>query len=159
MRAYYSVSKVLDVDRYEIDGTDRAMVPGVRELDRAGLADSDKNWANLHTVYTHGNGVIAAYANQRPGDDDEQSGTIEWAEGRGDRRECVDQPDGRGLRVARLLRGRPARTTRSWASEKARTRSSSTCPRVSGTTRTRPRPTTDRAACRSTTSSTSCSTR
>ncbi|EON24697.1 MULTISPECIES: UPF0182 family membrane protein [Nocardioides] len=81
VRAYYSVPNVLDVDRYEIDGTDRALVLGVRELDQAGLADSDKNWSNLHTVYTHGNGVIAAYANQRPQDDAKQSQTIEWAEG------------------------------------------------------------------------------
>ena len=65
------MSDVLDVDRYEIDGVDRAVVLGVRELDQAGLADGDRNWSNLHTVYTHGNGVIAAYANQRPEDDAE----------------------------------------------------------------------------------------
>ena len=81
VRAYYSVPPVLDVDRYEIDGTDRAVVLGVRELDQNGLDDADKNWANLHTVYTHGNGVIAAYANQRQADDGEQSDTIQWAEG------------------------------------------------------------------------------
>ncbi len=81
VRAYYSVPPVLDVDRYEIDGRDRALVLGVRELDQSGLADSDKNWINLHTVYTHGNGVIAAYANQRPGDDVTQSQTVQWAEG------------------------------------------------------------------------------
>ena len=38
---------------------------GVRELDQSGIEGS-RNWSNLHTVYTHGNGVIAAYANQRP---------------------------------------------------------------------------------------------
>ena len=32
---------------------------------RTGCAESDKNWSNLHTVYTHGYGVIAAYGNQR----------------------------------------------------------------------------------------------
>ena len=36
---------------------------------RAGLNEDDQNWINLHTVYTHGNGVIAAYANQRDADD------------------------------------------------------------------------------------------
>ena len=81
VRAYYSVSPVLDVDRYEIDGKERALVLGVRELDQDGLADADKNWSNLHTVYTHGNGVIAAYANQRPEDDAQQAGTVQWAEG------------------------------------------------------------------------------
>ena len=68
VRAYYSVADVLDVDRYQIDGTDRALVLGVRELDQSGINDGDQNWSNLHTVYTHGNGIIAAYANQRPAD-------------------------------------------------------------------------------------------
>ena len=81
VRAYYSVSNVLDVDRYEIDGVDRAVVLGVREMDQSGIADGDRNWSNLHTVYTHGNGVIAAYANQRPEDDSRQSLEIQWAEG------------------------------------------------------------------------------
>ncbi|WP_296602205.1 UPF0182 family protein, partial [Nocardioides sp.] len=60
VRAYYSVADVLDVDRYEIDGNDRALVLGVRELDQSGVPDGDRNWTNLHTVYTHGNGIIAA---------------------------------------------------------------------------------------------------
>lgn len=81
VRAYYSVSDVLDVDRYEIDGTDRAVVLGVRELDQQGIDAGDRNWNNLHTVYTHGDGVIAAYANQRPEDDSSQSSSIQWAEG------------------------------------------------------------------------------
>jgi uncharacterized membrane protein (UPF0182 family) len=91
-RAYYSVADVLDVDRYQIDDTDRALVLGVRELDQSGMNDNDKNWSNLHTVYTHGNGIIAAYANQRPEDnrseinntddasDSDQSGLV-WAQG------------------------------------------------------------------------------
>lgn len=81
VRAYYSVPDVLDVDRYEIDGKDRAVVLGVRELDQAGIADGDKTWSNLHTVYTHGNGVIAAFGNQRPEDDERQSSNVQWAEG------------------------------------------------------------------------------
>ncbi|CAB4730709.1 MAG: UPF0182 family protein [Actinobacteria bacterium] len=81
-RAYYSVAQVLDVDRYVIDGIDRALVLGVRELDQSGINASDRNWSNLHTVYTHGNGLIAAYANQRPTDDSKQVvNGIEWAEG------------------------------------------------------------------------------
>ena len=96
-RAYYSVAPVLDVDRYEIDGVDRALVLGARELDQSGINSADLNWSNLHTVYTHGDGIIAAYANQRPednsteqevsGDDDEAGlsnatadGAV-WAEG------------------------------------------------------------------------------
>ncbi|MDF1602199.1 UPF0182 family protein [Nocardioides sp. YIM 152315] len=91
VRAYYSVADVLDVDRYEIAGNDRALVLGVRELDQSGIPSGDRNWSNLHTVYTHGNGVIAAYANQRPEDNSaqidattqqggDQSGLV-WAQG------------------------------------------------------------------------------
>ena len=87
-RAYYTVADVLDVDRYEINGEERALVLGVRELDQSGISEGDQNWLNLHTVYTHGNGMIAAYANQRDrenrtpdiatsGDDDR----TQWAEG------------------------------------------------------------------------------
>lgn len=99
VRAYYSVADVLDVDRYQIAGNDRALVLGVRELDQGGIPDSDRNWSNLHTVYTHGNGVIAAYANQRPednsaqianedSDSSSQDAGIVWAQGQG-----ADQAD------------------------------------------------------------------
>ena len=81
VRSYYSVADVLDVDRYNIDGTDRALVLGARELDQNGLPDDARNWSNLHTVYTHGNGIIAAFANQRPADDGAEGTEIQWAEG------------------------------------------------------------------------------
>lgn len=86
-RAYYSVAPVLDVDRYDIDGTERALVLGVRELDQEGLNEGDRNWSNLHTVYTHGSGIIAAFANQRNAANIEQGAETEregaaWAEGR-----------------------------------------------------------------------------
>ena len=81
VRAYYSVAPVLDVDHYLIDGIDRALVLGVRELNQSGIPAGSRNWSNLHTVYTHGNGVIAAFANQRPADDATESAEIQWAEG------------------------------------------------------------------------------
>jgi uncharacterized membrane protein (UPF0182 family) len=81
VRPYYSVSDVLDVDRYEIEGKERAVVLAVREMDQTGISEEARTWANLHTVYTHGEGVIAAYANQRPADDGRQSGGVQWAEG------------------------------------------------------------------------------
>ena len=90
-RGYYSVAEVLDVDRYEINGSERAMVLGVRELDQEGLSPDARNWSNLHTVFTHGNGIIAAYANQRDAenavtsdtgaDAPSSSGGLEWAQG------------------------------------------------------------------------------
>jgi len=92
VRSYYTTADVLDVDRYEIDGNERQLVLGVRELDQSGI--TDQNWSNLHTVYTHGNGIIAAYANQRDAANDqevdgadEESGAnpdnIVWAQGTG----------------------------------------------------------------------------
>ena len=84
-RLYYSVSPVLDVDRYRVRNPqsgvveDTPLVLGVRELDQSGIDDSDQNWSNLHTVYTHGEGVVAAYANDVSGD--ENNGRIVWAEG------------------------------------------------------------------------------
>ncbi len=81
IRAYYSVADVLDVDRYRIQGVDRALVLGVRELDQNGINAGDRNWSNLHTVYTHGNGIIAAFANQRPASNSSESTDIQWAEG------------------------------------------------------------------------------
>ncbi|GAA4692589.1 UPF0182 family protein [Nocardioides conyzicola] len=80
-RAYYSVADVLDVDRYDVQGVDRALVLGVRELDQSKINTSDRNWSNLHTVYTHGNGIIAAYANQRPAANKPEATDIQWAQG------------------------------------------------------------------------------
>jgi hypothetical protein len=83
VRGYYSVSDVLDVDRYELNGETRDMVVAVRELEQSGLEESQRNWANLHTVYTHGYGVIAAYGNQKDADDQpvpDAEGKPIWAE-------------------------------------------------------------------------------
>jgi uncharacterized protein len=79
--SYYTVPDVLDVDHYDIDGNDRALVLGARGLDQSGIPPSDQNWSNLHTVYTHGSGIIAAFGNQRPPDNLRQSQQVEWAQG------------------------------------------------------------------------------
>ena len=101
VRAYYSVSPVLDVDRYEIEGEDRALVLGVRELDQGGILEGDRNWNNLHTVYTHGNGVIAAFANQRPSGNESEVAGIQWAEGQQSNQNALTElyPDGYETRV------------------------------------------------------------
>ena len=83
VRGYYNFSKVLDVDRYNVDGRLRDMVLSVRELHQAGLPAAQRNWANLHTVYTHGYGVVAAYGNQRNAADQpvtNNDGEPIWAE-------------------------------------------------------------------------------
>ncbi|WP_370287708.1 UPF0182 family protein [Nocardioides sp.] len=79
LRAYYSLPTVLDVDRYTIGGQEVPLVLGVRELDQSGINASDQNWSNLHTVYTHGEGLIAGYANRISAN--EVNGRIVWAEG------------------------------------------------------------------------------
>lgn len=89
LRGYYAVPQVLDVDRYQVDGKERDLVVAARELNLEGLPDAQKKWANLHTVYTHGYGMIAAYGNQRNaanqavaagGQNDTESGQPVWAE-------------------------------------------------------------------------------
>ena len=67
VRGYYTVPSTLDVDRYKLgeDQTPQDIIIAARELDLGGLQDSQRNWANDHTVYTHGYGVIAARGNQR----------------------------------------------------------------------------------------------
>ncbi len=82
VRGYYSVARVLDVDRYRIGDRTRDIVIAARELDQAGLPDGQQNWANQHTVYTHGYGMIAAYGNQRDRNDQPvtNEGKPVWAE-------------------------------------------------------------------------------
>lgn len=81
VRGYYSVPQVLDVDRYEIDGRERDLVVAAREMNVAGIPDGG-NWNNVHTVYTHGYGMIAAYGNQRDASDKPiaTDGEPVWAE-------------------------------------------------------------------------------
>jgi uncharacterized membrane protein (UPF0182 family) len=82
VRGYYSVPQVLDVDRYNINGRERDLVIATRELNQAGIPAAQRNWTNLHTVYTHGFGVIAAFGNQRDVDNqpDVNGGEPVWAE-------------------------------------------------------------------------------
>ena len=67
-RGFYSFADTLDVDRYPLANaagtvSDRDAVVAVRELDLNGLSASQQNFANDHTVYTHGYGFVAAYGN------------------------------------------------------------------------------------------------
>ncbi len=63
VRGYYTFPDVLDVDRYKVDGVERDVVVAAREMNLAGLPD--QNWNNIHTVYTHGYGLVIAYGNRR----------------------------------------------------------------------------------------------
>ena len=64
IRNVYGFPEKLDIDRYTIDGKTRDYVVAARELNSAGLSDNQDNWINRHTVYTHGNGFVAAPANE-----------------------------------------------------------------------------------------------
>jgi uncharacterized protein len=75
VRGFYRVPETLDVDRYTIDGVERDMVVGLRELNLSGLPADQRNWNNDHTVYSHGYGLVAAYGNRRT-----PEGEPEWAD-------------------------------------------------------------------------------
>ncbi len=64
IRNVYGFPEKLDIDRYTIDGETRDYVVAVRELDSNSLSENQDTWINRHTVYTHGNGFVAAPANQ-----------------------------------------------------------------------------------------------
>ncbi|HET7310533.1 MAG TPA: UPF0182 family protein [Mycobacteriales bacterium] len=59
VRAFYGFKNTLDVDRYDIGGVHDVAL-AVRELRLAGLPSGQRTWSNLHLVYTHGYGVVAA---------------------------------------------------------------------------------------------------
>ncbi len=63
-KQYYAFTPNLDVDRYDIDGTPQDSVVAVRELNQAGIGDS-QSWYNNTVVYTHGYGLVAACGTQR----------------------------------------------------------------------------------------------
>ena len=64
LKNFYSFPDHLDLDRYRIDGDLQDYVVGVRELSPNSLTGNQQDWINRHTVYTHGNGFVAAPANR-----------------------------------------------------------------------------------------------
>ncbi|OKH83945.1 hypothetical protein EB73_39405 [Mycobacterium sp. SWH-M3] len=64
LKNFYSFPAELDIDRYHIDGELRDYIVGVRELSPDSLTGNQTDWINRHTVYTHGNGFVAAPANR-----------------------------------------------------------------------------------------------
>jgi uncharacterized membrane protein (UPF0182 family) len=61
---YFGVGDQLDIDRYEVDGELQDFVVAAREVDINNLADAQRSWINERLAYTHGNGLIAARADQ-----------------------------------------------------------------------------------------------
>jgi uncharacterized membrane protein (UPF0182 family) len=64
IRNVYGFPEKLDIDRYTVDGKARDYVVAARELNSQGLSGNQSTWINRHTVYTHGNGFVAAPANE-----------------------------------------------------------------------------------------------
>lgn len=64
LKNFYGFSKTLNMDRYEVDGQLRDFVVAARELNPATLSENQQDWINRHTVFTHGNGFVAAQANK-----------------------------------------------------------------------------------------------
>ena len=70
------------MDNYDIAGGSATSSWRCVSSNQAGISSGSQNWANLHTVYTHGYGVVAAYGNQRPADNEAVLTSQEpaWAE-------------------------------------------------------------------------------
>ncbi|QNG20894.1 COG1615 family transporter [Rhodococcus triatomae] len=64
LKNFYGFTPTLDVDRYEVNGELRDYVVAVRELSPGSLSGNQTQWVNRHSVYTHGNGFVAAPANR-----------------------------------------------------------------------------------------------
>src|SRR5207344_2439127 len=64
-RTFYGFESKLDIDRYAAnDGTVQDYIVAARELNTNGLTGNQTDWINRHLVYTHGNGLVVAPANQ-----------------------------------------------------------------------------------------------
>jgi uncharacterized protein len=60
---FYAFPDVLDIDRYNLGGTQQEQVVAVRDINVGGLTANQQNWINSHLVYTHGYGIVAAPSN------------------------------------------------------------------------------------------------
>ncbi|TKV61358.1 UPF0182 family protein [Nakamurella flava] len=71
LRNFYGFPDQLAMDRYPVTDSSgnqqtQDFVVALRELDAQNLNDGQRDWINQHFVYTHGDGFIAAPANQAP---------------------------------------------------------------------------------------------
>ena len=63
MRLYYKFVDV-DIDRYEIDGSQQQVYLSARELDQSSLDVSAQTWVNKYLKYTHGYGAVVTPVNK-----------------------------------------------------------------------------------------------
>jgi hypothetical protein len=63
-RNFYGFPDNLDIDRYTVNGQTQDYIVAARELNSDGLVNNQQDWINRHLVYTHGNGMVLAPANE-----------------------------------------------------------------------------------------------
>ncbi len=63
-RNFYGFPENLDIDRYTVGGRTQDYIVAARELNSEGLVNNQQDWINRHLVYTHGNGMVLAPANE-----------------------------------------------------------------------------------------------
>ncbi len=86
-RSYYRFSD-LDIDRYRFGVEYAPVVIGTRELDEEGIPSS--SWLNRHLIYTHGNSVVVAAADDA--NDGQASFRVAGIPAKGEDAVRVDQP-------------------------------------------------------------------
>ncbi|MEH6822224.1 MAG: UPF0182 family protein, partial [Dietzia psychralcaliphila] len=64
LKNFYGFTPTLDIDRYNLDGEISDYIVAARELSPNSLSGNQTQWINRHTVYTHGNGFVAAPTNR-----------------------------------------------------------------------------------------------
>jgi hypothetical protein len=64
LKNIYGFPQKLNIDRYTINGVTHDYVVGVREVNPDNLSGTQGDWINRHLVYTHGDGFVAARADQ-----------------------------------------------------------------------------------------------
>ncbi|MFE9323284.1 UPF0182 family protein [Nocardia sp. NPDC052278] len=77
LKNFYGFPESLDIDRYTLNGDTQDYIVAARELHPSALSGNQTDWINKHTVYTHGNGFVAAPANRvnRPQYEDPNANT------------------------------------------------------------------------------------
>ncbi|WP_433711246.1 UPF0182 family protein [Nocardia sp. CA-084685] len=77
LKNFYGFPESLDIDRYNLKGDIQDYIVAARELHPSALSGNQTDWINKHTVYTHGNGFVAAPANRvnRPQYEDPNANT------------------------------------------------------------------------------------
>ena len=64
IRTYYKFLDV-NIDRYQIDGSNQQVTLAARELAPSMLSANAQTWVNLHLLFTHGTGVVMSPVTQK----------------------------------------------------------------------------------------------